>query len=163
MQHRRLALLLTALLIFTLVLSACGPRPQQGELAQSATDDTLVVDLPAVYIDYDEQGQASISGAAIAQLGALLGQDLSSLDRTPEAIKALTDAGIQHMFINLTPSGVSMYANGNPMLSLALDAGNARQPGHDTGRLAGPDHEAGTGSAAGACQHEPGHRHAFPA
>ena len=78
MQHRRLALLLTALLIFTLVLSACGPRPQQGELAQSATDDTLVVDLPAVYIDYDEQGQASISGAAIAQLGALLGQDLSS-------------------------------------------------------------------------------------
>ncbi len=119
MQHRRLALLLTALLIFTLVLSACGPRPQQGELAQSATDDTLVVDLPAVYIDYDEQGQASISGAAIAQLGALLGQDLSSLDRTPEAIKALTDAGIQHMFINLTPSGVSMYANGNPMLSLA--------------------------------------------
>ncbi len=27
--------------------------------------------------------------------------------------------GIQHMFVNLTPSGVSMYANGNPMLSLA--------------------------------------------
>jgi hypothetical protein len=119
MQHRRLALLLTALLIFTLVLSACGPRPQQGELAQSATDDTLVVDLPAVYIDYDEEGQASISGAAISQLGALLGQDLSSLDRTPEDIQALTDAGIQHMFVNLTPSGVSMYANGNPMLSLA--------------------------------------------
>jgi hypothetical protein len=119
MQHRRLALLLTALLIFTLVLSACGPRPQQGELAQSATDDTLVVDLPAVYIDYDEQGQASISGAAVSQLGALLGQDLSSLDRSPEAIKALTDAGIQHMLINLTPSGLSMYANGNPMLSLA--------------------------------------------
>jgi hypothetical protein len=119
MQHRRLALLLTALLIFTLVLSACGPRPQQGELAQSATDDTLVVDLPAVYIDYDEQGQASISGAALSQLGALIGQDLSSLDRTPEDIQRLTDAGIQHMFINLTPSGVSMYANGNPMLSLA--------------------------------------------
>ncbi len=119
MQHRRLALLLTALLIFTLVLSACGPRPQQGELAQNATSDQLVVDLPAVYIDYDEQGQANISGAALASLGALIGQDLSVLDRSPAAIQTLTDAGIQHLFVNLTPAGLNLYANGNPMLSLA--------------------------------------------
>ena len=94
MQHRRLALLLTALLILSLVLSACGPRPQQGELAQSATSDqALVVDVPAVYIDYNEQGQATISGAALASLGALLGQDLSVLDRTPEDMQRLADAG----------------------------------------------------------------------
>jgi hypothetical protein len=77
------------------------------------------VDLPAVYIDYDETGKANISGVALAQLGALLGQDLSVLDRTPEDIQQLTDAGIQHMFVNLTPVGVNIYANGNPMLSLA--------------------------------------------
>jgi hypothetical protein len=119
MQHRRLALLLTALLIFTLVLSACGPRPQQGELAQNATSDQLVVDLPAVYIDYDEQGQASISGAALASLGALLGQDLSVLDRTAEDMQRLADAGVQQMFVNLTPSGLGVFANGRPLLSLA--------------------------------------------
>lgn len=120
MQHRRLALLLTALLILSLVLSACGPRPQQGELAQSATSDQpLVVDVPAVYIDYNEQGQATISGAALATLGALLGQDLSVLDRTPEDMQRLADAGIQQMFVNLTPAGLGVYANGKPLLSLA--------------------------------------------
>lgn len=119
MQHRRLALLLSALLILTLVLSACGPRPQQGELAKSATNTDLVVDLPALYIDYDEQGQASISGAALAQLGALLGQDLSMLDRSPEAIKALQAAGIQHILANITPEGISVYANGESILTLA--------------------------------------------
>lgn len=120
MQHRRLALLLTALLVLSLVLSACGPRPQQGELAQSATSDQpLVVDVPAVYIDYNEQGQASISGAALASLGALLGQDLSVLDRTPEDMQRLADAGIQQMFVNLTPAGLGVYANGKPLLSLA--------------------------------------------
>ena len=119
MQHRRLALLLSALLILSLVLSACGPRPQQGELAQNPTSDQLLVDLPAGGIDYDEQGQATISGAALSALGALLGQDLSSLDRTPEDMQRLADAGIQHMFVNLTPSGLGVFANGKPMLSLA--------------------------------------------
>jgi hypothetical protein len=138
MQHRRLALLLTALLIFTLVLSACGPRPQQGELAQSATDDTLVVDLPAVYIDYDETGQATISGASVAALGALLGQDLSSLNRSPEAIQKLTDAGVQNMFVNLTPAGVSMYANGNPMLSLAWTPASLASLGNVLGAMPDP-------------------------
>jgi hypothetical protein len=119
MQHRRLALLLSALLILSLVLSACGPRPQQGELAQNATSDQLVVDLPAVYIDYDEQGQATVSGAALSTLGALLGQDLSVLDRTPEAMQRLADAGIRQMFVNLTPSGLGVFANGQPLVSLA--------------------------------------------
>jgi hypothetical protein len=131
-------LLLTALLIFTLVLSACGPRPQQGELAQSATDDTLVVDLPAVYIDYDETGQATISGASVAALGALLGQDLSSLNRSPEAIQKLTDAGVQNMFVNLTPAGVSMYANGNPMLSLAWTPESLASLGNVLGAMPDP-------------------------
>lgn len=119
MQHRRLALLLTTLLILSLVLSACGPRPQQGELAKTSTSDTLVVDLPAIVIDYDAQGKATLSGAPLSTLGAALGQDLSSLERSPEAIKKLTDAGIQNMFVNLTPTGLNMYSNGNPMLTLA--------------------------------------------
>lgn len=139
MQRRRLGLLLTALLILTLVLSACGPRPQQGELAQSATSDQqLVVDLPAVYIDYDEQGQATISGAALSALGALLGQDLSVLDRTPEDMQRLADAGVQQMFINLTPSGLGVYANGKPMLSLAWTADTLANLGTLLGSMPDP-------------------------
>jgi len=119
MQQRRLALLLTALLIFTLVLSACGPRPEQGALAQSATSDELVIDLPAIIVDYDDQGTASISGSGLKELGALLGQDLSMLDRSPEVIQALQKAGVQHVLANITPTGLQVYANGESLLSLA--------------------------------------------
>jgi hypothetical protein len=112
-------LVLAAIMIFTLVLAGCGPRPGQGELAASATDDTLVVDVPALYIDYDDQGQASVSGAQLALLGTALGTDLSSLDRTPEDIQKLKDAGIQNIFANITPAGVNVYANGQSLLSLA--------------------------------------------
>lgn len=119
MRYSRLTLLLAAILIFTLVLAGCGPRPGQGELAASATDDTLVVDVPALYIDYDEQGKASVSGAQLAVLGAALGSDLSALDRTPEDIQKLADAGIQNIFANVTPAGVNVYANGQSLLSFA--------------------------------------------
>ncbi len=156
MQHRRLALLLTALLILSLVLSACGPRPQQGELAKSSTSDTLVVDLPAINIDYGADGKATLSGVPLSVLGTALGQDLSSLDRSPEAIKKLTDAGIQNAFVNLTPSGLNVYANA------AVDAGNARQPERvawfDEQPLPGP----GEGLDPAAGQHERRHRDALP-
>jgi hypothetical protein len=155
MQHRRLALLLSALLILSLVLSACGPRPQQGELAQNPTSDQLLVDLPAVYIDYDEQGQATISGAALSALGALLGQDLSSLDRTPEDMQRLADAGIQHMFVNLTPSGLGVFANGKPMLSLAWTPETLANLGTLLGSMPDPTMQQAAGSCAAALQHEP--------
>ncbi|MBK8045947.1 MAG: hypothetical protein IPK16_01690 [Anaerolineales bacterium] len=93
--------------------------PDQGKLAETSTNEQLVVDLPAIYIDYDEQGNASISGAAISQLGALLGTDLSALDRTPEQIKQLQDAGVQNILANITPAGLSVYANGQSLLSIA--------------------------------------------
>lgn len=119
MRYSRLALMLAAIMIFALVLAGCGPRPEQGELAAAATDDTLVVDVPALYIDYDEEGNASVSGAQLAVLGAALGSDLSALDRTPEDIQKLKDAGIQNVFLNITPAGLNVYANGQSLLSFA--------------------------------------------
>jgi hypothetical protein len=121
MRNRRLALLLTVLLVAVLLLTACGPRPEQGDLASGATETELVVDLPALYIDYDDQGAASLSGTALSVIGAALGQDLSVLDRSAAEMAALQAAGVQHALVNLTPAGLQIAANGMPLVTLEWD------------------------------------------
>lgn len=138
MRNRRLAQLLTVLLIAVLVLTACGPRPDQGELAANTTGTELVVDLPALYIDYDDQGVASMSGTALSTIGAALGQDLSVLDRSPAAMDALKAAGIQHAIVNLTPTGLQIAANGKPLVTLDWDAASLGSLGSLLGGMDNP-------------------------
>lgn len=138
MRNRRLAQLLTVLLIAVLVLTACGPRPDQGELAANTTGTDLVVDLPALYIDYDDQGAASMSGTALSTIGAALGQDLSVLDRSPAAMDALKAAGIQHAIVNLTPTGLQIAANGKPLVTLDWDAASLGSLGSLLGGMDNP-------------------------
>jgi len=145
MRNRRLALLLTVLLVAVLLLTACGPRPAQGELAASATGTELVVDLPALYIDYDDQGVASMNGSALAAIGAALGQDLSVLDRSAAEMDALKAAGVQHAIVNLTPAGLQIAANGMPLVTLDWDENSLNALG---GLLAGMDNPALAPAAA---------------
>lgn len=114
MRNRRLALVLSFLLLLALLLSGCVARPLQGELAQSAAGDALVIDLPAITIEYNEEGQANVEGLDLSALGI----DLAALNRSPEDIQTLTAGGIQHVFVNLTPAGISLYANGKQLPSL---------------------------------------------
>lgn len=122
MRYSRLSTVLAALLIVAFVMTGCSARPGAGELAQAAATSQLAVDLPAVNIDYNDQGEASISGVGVAALGTLLGTDLSSLNRTPDQMAKLKAAGIQQVFINITPAGLGIFANGQPMLQLAWTA-----------------------------------------
>jgi hypothetical protein len=113
------------LLILSTVLTGCMARPGQGELAASAAADSVVVDIPAIAITYDDQGQASLKGLDLAALGV----DLGALARTPEQMAPLQAAGIENAFINLTPEGVNLYANGSPMLTLDWDADSIQSLG----------------------------------
>jgi hypothetical protein len=118
MQNRRLALLLSILLILSTVLAGCMPRPGQGNLAASSAADSVVVDIPAIALMYDEQGQASLKGLDLSALGV----DLDALARTPEQIALAQAAGIESAFVNLAPDGVNLYANGKPMLTMDWNA-----------------------------------------
>ena len=134
MQNRRLALLFSMLLILSITLSGCMARPGQGDLAASSAAGSVVVDIPAIAIVYDEQGQASLQGLDLAALGV----DLSALARTPEQIAAVQAAGIETGYVDLSPAGIGLYANGNPMLTMDWDAATIQSLGGVLG-IAGID------------------------
>ncbi len=121
MQSRRLTLLVSVMLVAMLALAACGPRAGGGDLAANAKAQDLVVDLPAIYIDFDNDGTPSIGGQPVAQLAALAGQNLSQLKIDKQWIQYLTATNIQHIHIDNTPNGIVILVNGEPIPSLGWD------------------------------------------
>ncbi|MFM7174409.1 MAG: hypothetical protein ACKO4U_15395 [Caldilinea sp.] len=134
MQNKRLAFIFSMLWVLSAALAGCMSRPGQGELAASAAAGDVVVDLPAVVLAYDEQGQISLDGLDLSALGV----DLSALARTPAQIAAVQAAGIDSAFVNLAPAGIDLYADGQPMLSLDWDAASIESLGAVLG-IAGID------------------------
>ena len=115
MKNRILALALIGIL--GLVVSACAPRPSGGETAAMAGDDELVVDVPSLVIDVAADGSASIGGFDIE---VLTGQ---SVNFPADPVQNLTSANVQHIGIDMHPTGMTLRVNGLPFLgSLKYDS-----------------------------------------
>lgn len=134
MRNRRLALMLSILLILSTALTGCMARPNQGNVAAAAGADALVVDIPAIAVTFDDQGQASLKGLDLSALGV----SLDALARTPEQIGAVSSAGVKAAYVDLSPTGVNIYADGKPMLTLDWDADTIQSLGAVLG-IAGID------------------------
>ncbi|MFN8441182.1 MAG: hypothetical protein U0175_10455 [Caldilineaceae bacterium] len=110
--------LLALLVIATVTLSACGPRAGRVD-ATTLSPDAVVIDLPAIYIDFDANGTPTIGGQTLDQVGAQLGQQLPAVPSLPAAqIQMLTDYNIQHIQINNSPKGLQLLVNGMQIPSL---------------------------------------------
>lgn len=123
-KHRGRAVGLGALLLVALLLMAgCGPRATGGELAAASDGSEIVVDLPALVIDIQPDGQARLGEQSLADLGALLGQAqaLQGFAVPPETVDFLVGSNIQHIQIDNTPQGLLILVNGQPIPSLAWD------------------------------------------
>lgn len=114
-MNSKRSLFLTVVLVAGLLLAGCAPRPGAGTVAASAGSDALYLDLPAILIEFDAEGQASVLGMPAAELGAALGADLSALSLGAETIQKFTDAKIQHLQINNQPNVLRIYLNGSPL------------------------------------------------
>lgn len=114
LADRRLRYALAFLLLGLLptILAACGQRIDAGATATAAADAPLVVDLPALYLDYDLAGTAMIGSVRAADLGPALGVDLSRLNLSPTAIAQLQAANLQHIQLSNTPAGLLVFVNG---------------------------------------------------
>lgn len=121
MRRSRLTILVSIALISLIALAGCGPRATSGQAAQAADQSQLVVDLPALVIDVHSDGQTSLGGMSMADLGGIAGQDLSTLSVPPNMVDYMTASNIQHIQIANTPDGILILVNGEPIPSLAWD------------------------------------------
>jgi len=120
-MQKRLTLWAALLLIAALVLSGCAPRTGAGSSAAMAMDDELVIDLPAIVIDFASDGTASIGGVPASEMGAMAGMDLSTLAIAPEWVSYFSMTDIQHLQVNNTAGGLVILVNGQPVPSLEWD------------------------------------------
>jgi hypothetical protein len=115
------SLFLTFVLVAGLMLAGCAPRAGAGTTASSAGRDALYLDLPAILVEYDAEGQASLLGMPAAELSAALGADLSALSLDAETLEKFTSANIQHLQINNLPNVLRIHLNGNPIPAIIWD------------------------------------------
>jgi len=120
-MQKRLTLWAALLLIVALVLTGCAPRTGAGSSAAMAMDDELVIDLPAIVIDFDSNGQASIGGVPASEMGAMAGADLTGLALSPDWISYFSMTDIQHLQVNNSAEGLLVLVNGQPVPSLEWD------------------------------------------
>jgi hypothetical protein len=122
-MHRRLVTWATLLVLSLVILAGCAPRPGTP-LAEAFESDELYVDLPAIVIDFDAQGQASLGGVSVANLGAVAGMDLSALSLDPSIVNFFTIENIQHIQVVTNPNGLTLLVNGLRVPSLVWDEGS---------------------------------------
>lgn len=122
-MHRRLATWALLLILSLGILAGCAPRPGTP-LAESFESDELYIDLPAIVIDFNAEGQASLGGVSVANLGSTAGIDLSALSLDPSIVSFFTLENIQHIQVVTNPDGLTILVNGLRVPSLVWDEGS---------------------------------------
>jgi len=105
------------LLLVALFAVGCAPRAGGGETAAAAGDSELVVDLPALVVDFDAAGNATLGGAPVADLNPAL----AALALSADQVKLLTDAGVSEIQLGTAATGLNILINGQAIPSLTWD------------------------------------------
>ena len=121
-QMRRLTVILPLMLFALLALAGCGPRAGGGDVARAAGASDVVVDLPAIYIDFDAQGMGTIGGMSVSQAGQLIGQSLSDVNLGADTVKTIAQYNIQHIQLINTDQGLAILVNGLRVPSIGWNA-----------------------------------------
>ena len=122
MQQKRITVWLSFVTIAMLVLAGCAPRAGGGDTAKMATQQDLVIDLPAIVIDFNAQGEPSVGNVPVAQLASTFGVgNLDQLKVPPATIDMLSKANIQHVQVDNLPTGLTLIVNGEAIPSFAWD------------------------------------------
>lgn len=111
---------LSCLMLVAILLAGCAPRTGGGAtLAAAADGQDLLVDLPAIVIDLDATGKATLGGVPVTDLNP----GLAALDTliSAETIGMFVENNIQHLQITTTPTGVDILVNGQAIPSVGWD------------------------------------------
>ena len=116
MLNRRVTFWAAITLIAVLALSGCAPRAGQGSVAGDA--DQLVIDLPALVLDFGMDGKPMIKNAALSGLVDTLGRQLD-LTVPPDMVFLMEVSNIQHIQVSNTPDGLLLLVNGRSIPSIS--------------------------------------------
>jgi hypothetical protein len=109
------------LIVVALVLSACGPAMPAASSPKTESGEVFQLALPRLEIAFDAQGNPTVLGMKLSDVGAMLGQDLSTLKLDPFLINWMTNANIQHIEMRQTGDKLALMINGKPMPHIAWD------------------------------------------
>lgn len=124
MQKRRLLSWLTLLSVAVIVLAGCAPRAGGGLAASQAGDKPLVIDLPALVVDFGADGKPSVGNIPLTQLAASMpaaADSVSKLVIPADTVKMLTQSNIQNVQVDNGPNGLIILVNGEPIPSIRWD------------------------------------------
>ena len=116
MLNRRVTFWAAITLIAVLALSGCAPRAGQGSVAGDA--DQLVIDLPALVLDFGMDGTPMIKNAALSGLVDTLGGQLD-VTVPPDMVFLMEVSNIQHIQVSNTPDGLLLLVNGRSIPSIS--------------------------------------------
>ncbi|MYJ78950.1 MAG: hypothetical protein F4047_12580, partial [Caldilineaceae bacterium SB0670_bin_27] len=117
MLNRRVSFWAAIMLIAVIALAGCAPRAGQGSIDADA--DQLVIDLPALVLDFGMDGMGSIQNAALADLVGTLG--VMDVAVPPEVVFAMGASNIQHIQVSNTPEGLLLLVNGRSIPNISYD------------------------------------------
>lgn len=117
----RTSLLLLVAAVALIALAGCGPRAGSAGDAAAAGSSDLVIDLPAIYIDFAADGTSSVGGMRVSQAAALIGRDIPDLTLEPDELETLQEFNIQHLQLINTDAGLDILINGFKIPSLGWD------------------------------------------
>lgn len=108
---KRISVWLTSFILLSALLVGCANRPTGGQTAALATETSTFIDLPALVLEFDENGDP---GAFNLPPGMVPGLDAVNLE--PEMIARFTAGNVQYIQIDSHPLGMTILANGKPIL-----------------------------------------------
>jgi hypothetical protein len=104
-----------------LALSACGPAMAPSTAPKTESGDMFMLALPRLEIEFDKDGNPLVLGLKLADVGLMLGQDLSGIKLDPYYVTWMTNANIQHIEMRQTGDGIALMINAKPMPHITWD------------------------------------------
>lgn len=123
-MYIRRSLIFGFVFALSIAMIGCAPRATTGQATELAGAEKAVIDIPALVIEYDADGNPSMGGMPLATLAPALGMDAAMIDPLTlpaEQMTMLTDGNVQHVQIDNATDGVLLMVNGEPIPSLVWD------------------------------------------
>ncbi len=121
MRNTRYTWLLTLFIVLLMaLLSGCAPRAGSGEVLAGADEADVVVDLPAIVIDYDAAGEPAIGGIPLSQFSGIIPPEMADqLVLGPDIVSQLQSFNVQNIQVNNRSDGLDILVNGLEMPSMS--------------------------------------------